>query len=144
MKLSVVICAHNPKPEYLNQVLESLLQQTLSKEKWELVLIDNGSSAPLKDLFDLSWHPNSRIIVEEKLGLVHARVRGVKEANHEIIISVDDDTPLFPDYLEKALRIYQTYPELGIIGGKTVPLFEETPPIWLSEFHACLAIRDLG
>ncbi|RYZ27281.1 MAG: glycosyltransferase family 2 protein [Chitinophagaceae bacterium] len=144
MKLSVVICAHNPKPDYLNRVLESLKIQTLAFEYWELILIDNGSFTPLKDLFTLSWHPQSKIVAEDKLGLIHARVRGVKEASNDIIISVDDDTPLFEDYLENALRIYTMYPELGIIGGKTVPQFEETPPIWLNEFYSCLAIRDLG
>ncbi|RYZ28518.1 MAG: glycosyltransferase family 2 protein, partial [Chitinophagaceae bacterium] len=144
MKLSVVICAHNPKPDYLNRVLESLKIQTLSFEYWELILIDNGSFTPLKDRFTLSWHPQSKIVAEDKLGLIHARVRGVKEASNDIIISVDDDTPLFEDYLENALRIYTMYPELGIIGGKTVPQFEETPPIWLNEFYSCLAIRDLG
>lgn len=144
MKLSVVICAHNPNPGYLTEVLYSLQTQTLSKEQWELILIDNGSATPLRNLFDLSWHPQSRIVVEEKLGLVHARVRGVQEAQHDILISVDDDTPLFPDYLEHALRIYKTYPSLGIIGGRTVPKFEQTPPEWLPEFYACLAIKDLG
>jgi len=144
MKLSVVICAHNPKPEYLQQVLNSLKVQTLPMEKWELILVDNKSSNPLGASFDLSWHPESRVVVEERLGLIHARVRGVKEAKYEIIITVDDDTPLYPDYLEHALRIYSSHPELGIIGGKTVPLFEETPPNWLHEFYTCLAIRDLG
>jgi glycosyltransferase involved in cell wall biosynthesis len=144
MKLSVIICAHNPKLTYLNQVLDSLKSQTLSKDLWELIVIDNNSSQPLKEVLDLSWHLDNQIIIEEKLGLIHARVRGVKESKHEIIITVDDDTPLFPDYLENALKIYQSNPELGIIGGKTIPIFEETPPGWLNEFYTCLAIRDLG
>jgi glycosyltransferase involved in cell wall biosynthesis len=144
MKLSVVICAHNPKPAYLEQVLDSLQKQTLSKDQWELLVIDNNSLKPLNQLLDLSWHPAHKIIVEENLGLIHARVRGVKESRHEIIITVDDDTPLFPDYLENALNIYQANPALGIIGGKTVPIFEEAPPSWLNEFYTCLAIRDLG
>ncbi|RYZ19984.1 MAG: glycosyltransferase family 2 protein, partial [Chitinophagaceae bacterium] len=144
MNLTVVICAHNPNPNYLERVLDSLKKQTLSYEYWELLLVDNKSSQPLSEVFDLSWHPQSRIVIEEKLGLIHARVRGVKEARNEIIITVDDDTPLFDDYLEHALRIYRENPALGIIGGKTVPLFEENPPNWLHEFYSCLAIRDLG
>jgi glucosyl-dolichyl phosphate glucuronosyltransferase len=144
MKLSVVICAHNPNIDYLNRVLDSLKSQTLSHDFWELLLIDNNSKQSLKDIFDLSWHFKSQVIIEEKLGLIHARVRGVKEAKHEIIISVDDDTPLFPDYLENALNIYLENPQLGIIGGKTIPIFEEEPPKWLNEFYTCLAIRDLG
>jgi glycosyltransferase involved in cell wall biosynthesis len=144
MKLSVIICAHNPKQAYLSQVLDSLKNQTLSRNHWELLVIDNYSTKPLKESLDLSWHPEHKVVVEEKLGLIHARVRGVKESKYEIIITVDDDTPLFPDYLQNALNIYRTHPELGIIGGKTIPIFEETPPEWLSQFYTCLAIRDLG
>ncbi|RYG01725.1 MAG: glycosyltransferase, partial [Chitinophagaceae bacterium] len=44
MNLSVVICAHNPNPEYLKRVLLSLQKQTLPIEKWELLLIDNKST----------------------------------------------------------------------------------------------------
>ena len=144
MKISVVICAHNPKKEYLDKVIESLRDQTLSKDYWELILIDNNSKIPLQELFNLSWHPSHKIVIENNLGLIHARMRGVKESEFEIIVTVDDDTPLFHDYLEHILNIYTNYPELGMIGGRTVPLFEGAPPKWINDFHTCLAIRDLG
>lgn len=144
MNVSVIICAHNPNLGYLGRVLDSLQSQSLSTDYWELLLIDNGSRTPLDTVVDLSWHPRHRIVREEKVGLIHARVRGVEEAQYEYLVSVDDDTPLFPDYLEHALRIFSENPELGIIGGRTVPLFEATPPGWLNRFYTCLAIRDLG
>jgi hypothetical protein len=57
LELSVVICAHNPRP---HRVLEALRSQTLPKQQWELLLIDNSSSDPLMAQWDLSWHPNGR------------------------------------------------------------------------------------
>jgi glycosyltransferase involved in cell wall biosynthesis len=77
MKVSAVICSHNPRPEYLARALAALRKQTLPLAEWELLLIDNASAEPLAGRFDLTWHPNGRIVCEEKLGLSHARARGV-------------------------------------------------------------------
>ena len=128
----------------MNRVLESLKKQTLPQQEWELLFIDNNSKVALKNNYDISWHSNSRHILEERQGLVYGRVRMATEAAGEIIVTVDDDTPLEKEYLFHIKRIFQTDLELGIIGGKTLPIFETTPPIWLSQFYGCLAIRDLG
>ena len=144
MKISVIICTHNPNHVYLDKVLTSLKHQSLNKDEWEIIVIDNKSENELIKILDLSWHPNNKIIREDNLGLIHARITGARQAQHEILVSVDDDTPLYPDYLEQVLRIYDQYPELGVIGGKTIPEYEVTPPEWLHQFNGLLAIRDLG
>ena len=92
--LSVIICTHNPRSDYLSRVLQALDSQSLSKESWELLLIDNASEKILSTEIDLSWHPNSRHIREEQLGLTPARLRGIKESVGEILIFVDDDNVL--------------------------------------------------
>jgi glycosyltransferase involved in cell wall biosynthesis len=143
-KLSVIICTHNPGIPVLEKVLNSLKIQTLPQQQWELIVIDNNSDVKISSWADLSWHREAVVIEEQQLGLINARIRGTLAAQHEILVSVDDDTPLFPDYLENVARIYTDYPQLGIIGGRTVPLFDEEPPLWLEEFYGCLAIRDLG
>lgn len=51
--LSVIICAHNPRRNYLNKVLKAL-SQTLLLEKWELLLVDNASEKLLSTEIDLS------------------------------------------------------------------------------------------
>lgn len=144
MKISVVLCAYNPDISYLTRVIDSLKKQTLDQNQWEFILIDNKSTPALADPIYVEWHSFGRIIRENKPGLIHARVRGAMEAKHEIIVSVDDDTPLFADYLEHVVRIYSAYPDMGVIGGRTIPEFAVTPPDWILEFHTCLAIRDLG
>ena len=46
-KISVIICTHNPREEYLQRTLEALEKQSLPKDQWELLLIDNASKQPL-------------------------------------------------------------------------------------------------
>ena len=45
--LSVVLCTYNPRPRVLAEVLDALREQTLPKDRWELVVIDNNSDRPL-------------------------------------------------------------------------------------------------
>ena len=64
-KLSVVLCTHNPRPEYLNRALQGLHSQTLPRNRWELLLIDNHSSTPVAGRYDVGWHPDVRNVREE-------------------------------------------------------------------------------
>lgn len=144
MRLSVIIPTYNPNQERLAQTLGGLKNQTLSMSLWELIVVDNHSSNNFYEQLDLSWHPSTIIIPELKQGLTYARIRGFSAAKADIMVMVDDDNILNDDYLEQILSIFDSYPEVAAIGGKSLPLFETTPPSWLHEFYGNLALRDLG
>jgi glycosyltransferase involved in cell wall biosynthesis len=131
--ISVIVCAHNPREEFLRRVLEGLRQQSLSQEQWELLLIDNASQAPLSGRFDISWHPLGQHVREDETGLTPARLRGIRESKGEIIIMVDDDTVLAPDYLEQALIVSEQWPFIGAWCGSLFPEFEILPPNWIGD-----------
>ena len=127
MEISVIICTHNPREDYLRRTLEALKPQTLPQEKWELLLIDNASKERLSEKWDLTWHPAARHIREEELGLTPARLRGIREAAGEILVFVDDDNVLHHDYLETAWRIARNMPWLGCFNGSNHGEYD-TPP----------------
>src|SRR5690348_12350374 len=102
MNLSVIICTHNHRLEYLSRTLEALRVQTLPMAEWELLLIDNASRSAVAASVNLTWHPNARHIREEVLGLTPARLRGIQEARGKLVVFVDDDNLLDPDYLTNA------------------------------------------
>lgn len=141
--ISVVICSHNPREAYLGRALVAIREQTLPQDQWELLLIDNASKSPLADSFDLSWHGSARHIHEHKLGLTHARVRGMHEAGGSLILFVDDDNILAADFLEVCKSIDTSYPYLGAWGGSIDPEFESVPAEWTKAFWGSLAIRPL-
>ena len=111
--VSVIICSHNPREDYLRRVLDALKAQTLPIKDWELLLVDNASKEPMAGRFDLSWHPNARHLREEKTGLTHARLCGIAEAKAGLLVFVDDDNVLRADYLQAALKISKEWPQLG-------------------------------
>jgi glycosyltransferase involved in cell wall biosynthesis len=144
MKLSVIICTHNPRPDYLSRTLEALRAQTLSHDEWELLVIDNASRPPVRDSVNLTWHPKARQIREETLGLTPARLRGIQEAQGELLVFVDDDSRLESSYLETASYIGKSRPDLGCWGaGWIEPEYEKPPPDWIDVYDDALAIRRL-
>jgi glycosyltransferase involved in cell wall biosynthesis len=123
MRLSIVICAHNPRESYLRRVLEALRLQTLATANWELLVVDNASTEPVDRKFDLTWHANGRHVLEEKLGLSFARRRGALEATGDVVLYVDDDNVLAPDYLARTLDIMSDE-TISALGGAIVPVLE--------------------
>lgn len=142
--ISVVICAHNPHLGRLEETLDSLRIQTMEAESWELILVDNGSSRPLAECVDVRWHPRHRIVTEAKLGLTPARLRGFAEAAADLVVMVDDDNVPEQDYLVRSFEHFDEDKQLGIAGGKSIPVYEQPPPPWLSDMGIRLACRDLG
>jgi len=140
--ISVILPTYNPDANRLQQTLSALQQQTLSLAYWELIVVDNNSNPPIKA--DVSWHSNALIVSEPVQGLSHARVKGFNEAKGDIIVMVDDDNLLSKDYLQQVTTLFSQEPNLGAIGGKSIPLFEADAPAWLNEFYPNLALRDLG
>lgn len=143
-ELSIVICTHNPRLEYLSRTLEALRVQTLPMAEWELLVIDNASRPAIAALVSLTWHPNGRHIREEVLGLTPARLRGIQEAQGQLLVFVDDDSILESSYLEVAMAIGKSRPEIGCWGAGCVePEYEKPPPEWLAAYDDALAIRRL-
>lgn len=140
-KLSVIICTHQPKPEYLQRVLAGLRAQTLPPEQWELVIIDNASNPPLE--LDLQWHESARLVRELKPGLTHARLAGLRNSTAGLIVMVDDDNVLSPTYLAQALEIYESAPHLGAWGCNCVPEFEVKPSPEIAPYLAALGINNV-
>ena len=142
MTLTVIVCSHNPREDYLRRTLEGLKSQTLPGDQWELLLIDNHSDQPLETRIDLSWHPHARIIREDELGLTPARLRGIRESRSDRLLFVDDDNILDRAYLAEAVEIGRKHPNIGVYGGVIVPEFETEPPIHTKPLWQSLALRS--
>jgi glycosyltransferase involved in cell wall biosynthesis len=143
LEASVVICSRNPRPDYLARVLESLSSQTLPREKWELLVVDNASDSPLAQAWPLPSDPRSRHLVESELGISAARRRGIREAVADLIVFVDDDNVLDRTYLSEAVRIKREWPLLGVWGSGSIRGdYETVPPENLEPHLPMLALRE--
>jgi glycosyltransferase involved in cell wall biosynthesis len=143
-EISVIICTHNPRMDYLERVLVGLRGQSFPLLRWELLIIDNKSEEPLAGRLDLGWHPQARVVREEELGLTRARLRGIKESRGGLVVFVDDDNVLDNDYLKAAMDISIKHPNLGAWSGQVLPEFEIEPPQEIVPFLGVLCIREIS
>jgi glycosyltransferase involved in cell wall biosynthesis len=139
---SVIVCTHNPRADYLSRAIDGLRAQTMPTADWELILVDNASAPGKAPAGDLSWHPRARIVREDALGLTPARLRGIREASADLLVFVDDDNVLDPDFLATAHRIALERPFLGSWSGQCRPEFDQPPPDWTRPYWGNLVIRE--
>lgn len=142
--LSVVLCTHNPRADFLGRTLGALRRQSLPPAQWELVLIDNASTPRVEGRADLHGFASARIVVEPRLGLTPARLRGIAESRGTATVFVDDDNVLESTYLTEAALLLSQEPEVGVAGGRVLPSLEQPAPPWTQPFLGNLAIADHG
>jgi len=141
--ITVAICTHNPRWEVFSRVIDALRNQSLSTDEWDLLIVDNASDEPIR-ASRFSWDGRLRVVREPVLGLTPARLTAIRGANSELIVFVDDDNLLSPDYLENAQRIAREWPTLGAWGGSITAHYEVTPPAWLKSYERFLAVREVA
>ena len=141
--ISVVLCTHNPVPSVLDETLSALATQ-VGGVAIELLVVDNASAAPLDHLVAAYPTLPLRVVREDQVGLTHARLRGLRESTHDVILMVDDDNVLDPHYVAIVAAIFAADPSLGAIGGKSIPRFAAPPPSWFTIEEFSLGCRDLG
>jgi glycosyltransferase involved in cell wall biosynthesis len=143
--ISIVLTTRNPHGGRLRRTLAGLVAQTLHPDRWEMLLVDNASDQPWEAPGDLTRAlPGFRRIAEPEIGLTPGRLRGVAESRGAVIVFVDDDNVLVPDFLAAVMRRFGAEPRLGAGGGPVVPEFDAAPPGWTREFWSLLALNDHG
>ena len=88
--ISIIVPIYNAE-EYLERCIESIKKQTY--QKWELILVDDGSTDCSLQLCEKIALKDTRIRVIhiENLGVSMARNRGIEEAKGEYISFIDAD-----------------------------------------------------
>ncbi len=129
--ISAVICTHNGS-KTLSRAIDSLIRQHLHADSFEILIIDNGSTDPTRDIaYGFDTVKNLRYIFEPELGLSVARNTGWKNAEGEYVAYLDDDAIACSDWLEKILAAFHSVPHAGAVGGRVEPVWETDPPQWI-------------
>lgn len=146
--VSVIICTYN-RAKFIGEALTSLAKQTLGKDKFEIIIINNNSKDDTEEICQtfIDKQPDLDItyFVEREQGLSFARNRGLKIAKYEIITYIDDDAYAQPDFLEQIYSFFQENKDVVGIGGKVIPRYEIEEPKWMNVFlHGLVTKVDYG
>lgn len=135
IRISAIITTHN-RIAYLKKALEGLAEQTLPKDSFEILVVDNASTDKTRTVVqeEFSELTNLKYVYEPTLGLSHARNTGWRSARGEYVAFLDDDAIPCPQWLEKIVEAFETVePRPGCIGGKIEPVWEMERPVWLTD-----------
>src|SRR5262249_36012369 len=140
--ISVITPVFDTPVEHLEEAIESVLAQAY--ENWELLLIDDGSSAAdLLRALPLFAAGDRRIVLKtlgKHEGISAASNEGLALARGEWVTFLDHDDIIEPDALFQIVKLLQTHPDVDLIysdedklgdNGFEAPLFK---PDWSPDF----------
>lgn len=144
LDLSIVICCYNSEKR-LPKTLYHLSKQNLNGLTTEVVIVDNNSSDSTSKISLEIWSELSnpfqlRVIYEPNPGISNARKTGINNAFGQIIVFCDDDNWLHEDYLTNSFKIMNFNTEIGVLGGRGIPVFDGDEPDWFNSFQSAYAV----
>jgi glycosyltransferase involved in cell wall biosynthesis len=135
--ISAVVCTYN-RAGLLGGALDSLIQQSLDADDYEILVVDNASTDGTPALVRAfqEKHPGHNVvsIYESQQGLAYARNTGLQHARGKYVAYLDDDALANPDWLKHALELFETVEPAPIcVGGPVFPFYLTPKPAWFKD-----------
>jgi len=146
--LSIIICTYN-REEFIGKTLEHISRQDLEPTLYEAIVVNNNSRDNTENICRdfISQHPELRLrhVLETQQGHSYARNRGISESRGRLIAYIDDDAFVQKDFATHIIRFFEVHPEVQVIGGKVIPVYQGTPPEWMTPYLLPLvSALDMG
>ena len=129
-KVSFVMPAY--KARNIRQAIDSILSQTHSG--WELIIVDDCSPEPLRDIVEAVSNPRIRFFRNERnLGrenLVRQWNHSISFATGDYIVLAADDDLYRPTFCEEVIRLAEKYPQVDLIHSSVEQIDEEGRHLW--------------
>jgi glycosyltransferase involved in cell wall biosynthesis len=134
------------RPDLVRDCLETLVVQEVDAGALEVIVVDDGSSVPLRTVVDEFRDAPITIeyVRQEPQGLNPARNHGAALARGEILAYLDDDTFVAPGWAAAEIDSFERWGWDGL-AGRIELLLEAPEPAWLSaKLRPFLSELDLG
>lgn len=135
--ISVILCTYN-RDKYIYNVLKSVAENDYPHDQYEVVLVNNNSTDGTEnecrrfqaDYPDIRF----RYFLETNQGLSYARNCGIRNAQGDLLVYVDDDATVNPEYLRTYSDFFTSHPEAVAAGGPILPVYETEEPEWMTHY----------
>lgn len=119
LMLSIIILAYNEE-SYLQACLQAIARQTV--KPFEVIMVDNNSTDNTVKI--AKKFPFVKVVSESVQGMIPARNKGFSVANGDVLVRIDADSQLRPDWVETAEKIFSDKTVNAVSGlalTKTLP-----------------------
>ena len=140
--VSVIIPVYND-PERLRLCLQALAQQTYPQNRFEILVVDNGSDAAADIKGTIQQFANAIALYEAIPGSYAARNKGLTIAKGDAIAFTDADCIPAPDWIAKGIARLQQVANCGFVGGE-IEIFwrDRDRPSTVELYESILAFRQ--
>ncbi|MBY0376402.1 glycosyltransferase [Patescibacteria group bacterium] len=118
--VSIIVPVYN-RQDNIDENIKSLLAQDYPKDKYEIIIIDNGSTDRTLEI--IKKHPVVLLEEKEVRTSYAARNKGINFSKGEIIAFTDSDCIAFTDWLTRGVEALSEHG--GVIGGRIKFKFSE-------------------
>jgi GT2 family glycosyltransferase len=112
-RASIIIPVYNLR-DFVGDAIESALAQTLPREQFEVIVVDDGSTDGSDDVIR-RFLPHVRAQRQANRGLSAARNAGIHAARGAFLAFLDADDRFLPEKLAASLAVFAARPELGLV-----------------------------
>jgi glycosyltransferase involved in cell wall biosynthesis len=136
-----VIIAHLNQPDLLRQCLRSLTNQTYPADRFEVIVVDNGSTIPPRTVVE--QFKNTRLEFEPIPGPGPARNRGTEVARGDVFAFIDSDESAERSWLMTIARRLTATDEDIVLGGDVrIACRNPDHPTLLEAYESVFAYRQ--
>jgi GT2 family glycosyltransferase len=117
--VSIVIPTYR-RPDALRATLESVTAVDYPPERWEVVVVDDGSGDETPEVVRAFAGREPAVVYEgqENAGVATARNRGAARARGEVLVFLDDDTLVEPDHIRQHLATREAHGDCLVNGHR--------------------------
>ncbi len=126
--VSIITPCYN-QAQYLPEALDSVLAQTY--QNWECIIVNDGSKDNTEEVASLYCTKDKRFkyFYKDNSGVCDTRNFAVAKSNGKYLIPLDSDDKIGAGYLEDAVKVMETQPEVKIVYSQGEYFGELSGPI---------------
>jgi glycosyltransferase involved in cell wall biosynthesis len=124
LDISIIVPTRNRRGK-IEKCLRALADQTYPHDRFEVIVVDDGSDAPLSTtILPFCAHMQLRLVEQKNAGPARARNAGAKHAAGRLLVFTDDDCEPTPGWLAALYGQFLRWPDRAI-GGETINALPE-------------------
>lgn len=127
-KLSIIIPCYK-SAQTLEETLDSVFSQ--SYNNWEAIIVNDGSPDNIEEIAEkwVAKDKRFKYFKKENGGLGSARNFGIRKSNGKIILPLDSDNKIKPNFVRRNIKLFHSDEEIGVVYGDA-QYFGERNDLW--------------
>jgi glycosyltransferase involved in cell wall biosynthesis/peptidoglycan/xylan/chitin deacetylase (PgdA/CDA1 family) len=145
VKLSIVIPTHNRGDVLLPRTLPAIFEQDFPADEYEaIVVVDGSTDSTAEALRRLQPPCTLRVIEQPKRGPSAARNKGIRAANGDLLLFLDDDVICGPRLLQRHVAAHTApgpavvYGRIFVASGTPASVYKCAVESWYQKYYGLL------